>query len=124
MKVNFYKGGNEAVKVASLLPRETYRVFSSFRRASNSKFYKQDLCLPKCLSLVQGFIASYKVSFLIAKRGLPLNVGKSLGVPAMKKIISTAMERDPAPVLQIVPLSDTRVKRQIDKMGRNIEDQL
>ena len=45
-------------------------------------------------------------------------------VPALKEIISTVMERDPAPVLQTVPLSGTTVKRRIDEMGTNIEDQL
>lgn len=34
------------------------------------------------------------------------------------------MEKDPAPVLQAVPLSDTTVKRRIDEMGANIEEQL
>ena len=45
-------------------------------------------------------------------------------VPALKEIISSVMERDPEPVLQTVPLSDTTVKRRIDKMDTNIEDQL
>ena len=34
------------------------------------------------------------------------------------------MERDPESVLRTVPLSDTTVKRRIDEMGTNIEDQL
>ena len=42
----------------------------------------------------------------------------------MKKIFSTVMERDPAHVPRTVPLSDTTVKRRIDEMGSNIEDQL
>ena len=73
---------------------------------------------------VKGLIAFYKVSLLIAKNGLPFTVGESLLVPAVKKIISTVMEKDPAPVLQAIPLSDTTVKRRIDEMGANIEEQL
>ena len=42
----------------------------------------------------------------------------------MLEKVSTVMERDPAPVLRTVPLSDTTVKRRIDKMVTNIEDQL
>ena len=73
---------------------------------------------------VKGLIASYKVSLLIAKKGLPFTVGESLLVPAVKEIISTVMEKDSAPVLQAIPLSDTTVKRRIDEMGANIEEQL
>ena len=58
------------------------------------------------------------------KRGLPFNVGKNLVVPAVKEIISTVIKRDPAPVLQTVPLSDTTVKKRINEMDTNIEDQL
>ena len=69
-------------------------------------------------------IASYKIAFLIAKKGLPFNVGESLVAPAVKEIISTVMEKDPTPVLRAVPLSDTTVTRRINEMGTNIEDQL
>ena len=61
---------------------------------------------------------------MIAKRGLPFNVGENFVVPAMKEIISTLMERDPAPVLRTVPLSDIAIKRRIYEMGSNIEDKL
>ena len=55
---------------------------------------------------------------------MSFTVGESLLVPAVKEIISTVMEKDPAPVLQAIPLSDTTVKRRIDEMGANIEEQL
>ena len=73
---------------------------------------------------VKGLIAFYKVSLLITKKGLPFTVGESLLVPAVKEIISIVMEKDPAPVLQAIPLSDHTVKQRIDKMGANIEEQL
>ena len=73
---------------------------------------------------VKRLIASYKAAFLTAKSCLPLNLGENLVVTAMKEIISTVMERDPAPVLQTVPLNNTTVKRRIDEMSTNIEDQL
>ena len=88
-------------------------------QSSISKVFAKNTC-----QNVKRLITSNKVAFLIAKRGLPFIVGKSLVVPAMKEIISTVMERDPAPVQQTISLSDTTVKRQINKMGTNIEDQL
>ena len=60
---------------------------------------------------------------MIAKWSLPFNVGETLLVPAMKEIISAVMEKDPASVLRTDPLSDTAVKRRINEMGTNIEDQ-
>ena len=61
---------------------------------------------------------------MIAKRGLRFNVDEGLVVPAIKEIIFTLMEKDPAPVIRTVPLSDTTVKGRIHEMGTNIEDQL
>ena len=88
-------------------------------QSSINKAYAKNAC-PN----VKGLIASYKIAFLIAKKGLPFNVGESLVAPAVKEIISTVMEKDPTPVLRAVPLSDTTVTRRINEMGTNIEDQL
>ena len=84
-----------------------------------SKVFAKNTC-----QNIKELVGSYKVSFLIAKGGLPFNVGESLIAPTVKEIISTVMERDPTPVLRTLPLSETTVKRRIDKMGTNIEDQL
>ena len=81
--------------------------------SSISKVFAKSTC-----QNVKELLASYKAVFLIAKSYLPFSVGESLVVTAMKEIISTVMERNPAPVLQTVPLSDTTVKRRIDKMRR------
>ena len=88
-------------------------------QSSINKAYAKNAC-PN----VKGLIASYKIAFLIAKKGLPFNVGESLVAPAVKEIISTVIEKDPTPVLRAVPLSDTTVTRRINEMGTNIEDQL
>ena len=95
--------------------------FQALKERQTQSFKSKSFAKNTCQH-VKALIASYKVSLLIAKRGLPFNVAESLVVPAMKKLISTVMEGDPAPVPRTVPLSDTTVKRQIDKMGRNIED--
>ena len=60
---------------------------------------------------------------LIAKKGLPFTVEESLQVAAVKKIISAVMEKNPAPVLLAVPLSDAKVKRRVDEMGEYSEEQ-
>ena len=88
-------------------------------QSSVSKLFAENIC-----QNIKGLIVLYKIVFMIAKRNLLFNVGESLVVPAVKEIICTVMERDPAPVLRTVPLSDTTVKQQINKMGTNNEDQL
>ena len=44
--------------------------------------------------------------------------------PAVKEIIFTVMEKDPAPVPRTVPLSDSTATRRIKEKGSNIEDHL
>ena len=44
-------------------------------------------------------------------------------MPAVKEIISIVMERDPAPIVQAIPLSVTTVKRRVDEMSENTEEQ-
>ena len=59
---------------------------------------------------VRESIATCKVSMLIAKKVLPITIGESLLARAVKKIISTVMEKDSTPALRSVPLSDTTVE--------------
>ena len=71
-----------------------------------------------------GLVASYNISLLIAKSGLPFTVGERLVLPAIKEAISTVMERDPAPVLKAIPLSNDSVARRIKEMALDTEQQL
>ncbi|XP_076806256.1 SCAN domain-containing protein 3-like [Clavelina lepadiformis] len=68
-------------------------------RSSIRNVFAQNTCRN-----VKGLIASYKVSSLIAKEDLTFTAGERLVVPAVKEIISTVMERDPAPIVQALPL--------------------
>lgn len=71
-----------------------------------------------------GLVASYNISLLIAKSGLPFTVGEKLVIPAIKEAISTVMERDPSPVMQAIPLSNDSVARRIKEMALDTEQQL
>uniref|UniRef100_A0A3B5LGI9 HAT C-terminal dimerisation domain-containing protein n=1 Tax=Xiphophorus couchianus TaxID=32473 RepID=A0A3B5LGI9_9TELE len=71
-----------------------------------------------------GPVASYNISLLIAKCGQPYTVGEKLVLPAIRKVISTVLERDPTQVLKSIPLSNYIVARRINKMGADTEEQL
>lgn len=71
-----------------------------------------------------GLVASYNISLLIAKSGSPFTVGEKLVLPAIKEAISTVMERDPAPVLKAIPLSNDSVARRVKEMALDTEEQL
>ena len=100
--------------------------FQALKERQTQSFSSKVLAKNTCQN-VKGLIALHKVAFLVGKRGLLFNVGKSLVVPNVKEIIFTVIEKDPAPVLRTVPLSDStlHVKRRIDEMGtKYIEAQL
>ncbi|XP_041963280.1 protein ZBED8-like [Alosa sapidissima] len=71
-----------------------------------------------------GLVASYNISLLIAKSRTPFTVGEKLVLPAIKEVISTVMERDPAPVLRAIPLSNDSVARRVREMALDTEEQL
>ncbi|XP_077083466.1 zinc finger BED domain-containing protein 5-like [Siphateles boraxobius] len=71
-----------------------------------------------------GLVASYNISLMIAKSGLPFTAGEKLVIPAIKEAISTVMERDPSPVMQAIPLSNDSVARRIKEMALDTEQQL
>ena len=118
-RLKYHLTGFVLIKQTSLFPNLFQALKERQNQSSISKVFTKTTC-----QNVKELIASCKIAFFVAKRVLPLNVGESLVVTAMKEIISTVMESDPAHVLQTVPLSDTTLKQRIDEMGTNIEDQL
>ncbi|XP_072377271.1 zinc finger MYM-type protein 6-like [Diabrotica undecimpunctata] len=73
----------------------------------------------------KGLLASYKVSFLIAKSGKPHTIGEELILPAVNEIVDTMWGPSQASqVTDAVPLSNNTVSRRIDEMGANVEDVL
>ncbi|KAG8233918.1 hypothetical protein J437_LFUL005123 [Ladona fulva] len=69
-----------------------------------------------------GFIATYRISQLIAKSGKSYNTGEAVIIPSIKEFISTVMHQDIPEILLTLPLSDSTVKRQIDAV--NVENKL
>ena len=53
----------------------------------------------------RGLLASYKVSYLIAKCGKPHTVGKNLIIPAVKEIMSI-MFSNPVDIISNISLSN------------------
>lgn len=74
--------------------------------------------------VVDGLVASYQISQLIAKCSKPHNIAETLILPAVREIISTVMHQDPTEVIKVLPLSDTSVQRRIDEMALDVEEQL
>ncbi|XP_072380939.1 zinc finger MYM-type protein 6-like [Diabrotica undecimpunctata] len=73
----------------------------------------------------KGLLASYKVSFLIAKSGKPHTIGEELILPAVNEIVDTMLGPSQAShITDAVPLSNNTVSRRIDEMGANVEDVL
>jgi len=73
---------------------------------------------------VDGLLASYRISQLIAKSGKSYNIGEKLIIPSIKEFITTVMHQDIPQALKTLPLSDTTVKRRIEAMAVNVENKL
>ncbi|KAK9407781.1 hypothetical protein NXF25_006555 [Crotalus adamanteus] len=71
-----------------------------------------------------GLITTYCISQLIAKSGKSYNIGETVIIPSIKEFISTVMHQDIPEILKTLPLSDSTVKRQIEKMAVNVEKNL
>ena len=66
-------------------------------------------------------IASYQVSELIAQNMKAHTLGKSIILPACKKIVSTMLGNEAALKISKIPLSDDTVRRRILEMSSDIE---
>ena len=64
----------------------------------------------------RGLLASYKISYLIAKCGKPHTIAENLIIPAVKEIMST-MFANPVDIISNIPLSNNSVSRRINDMA-------
>ena len=64
----------------------------------------------------RGLLASYKISYLIAKCGKPHTIAENLITPAVKEIMST-MFANPVDIISNIPLSNNSVSRRINDMA-------
>ena len=68
--------------------------------------------------------ASYDVSLLIAKSGKPHTIAEELILPAAKAIASRMHGDKVSKCFDLIPLSNTTVKRRIEDMSENVKNQL
>lgn len=69
-------------------------------------------------------LASYLVSYRIAKEKVPYTCGEKLILPSCVDIVSTMLDGKSADKIKCVPISDTTVSRRISDIAENLELQL
>ena len=67
---------------------------------------------------------SYRVAKLIAKTGKPHTIGEDLILPAAKEMVGVMIGEKAAKQLNLISLSDNKVKRRIDDMAEDVLKQL
>ena len=72
-----------------------------------------------------GLLASYDLSFIIARKSKSCTVGKEIILPSVEEVLDTVLHhKTSSAVIQSIPLSNNMVQKWIDEMGANIEDRL
>ena len=73
---------------------------------------------------IDGLVASYNISLLIAKTGKPHTIGEKLILPAIQEVVTTVMHANGRSVVQSIPLSNDTVARRINMMATDVENSL
>lgn len=95
-----------------------------FTRKLND-FNKQKQTFKKIVSVpTNAMLASYQVSYRIAKCKKPHTIGETLVLPAAIDMVKTMFGESYAKQLQQVPLSDNTVSRRIDDISEDLCEQL
>ncbi|CAH1990853.1 unnamed protein product [Acanthoscelides obtectus] len=68
-----------------------------------------------------GLRASYNISLLIAKSGIPHTIGDKLILPAVEQVLKTVLHKPASDIIKRIPLSNNTVERRIDEMSSDIE---
>lgn len=87
-------------------------------RATVGKLFKK-----AAVTRDKGLVASYNISYLIAKLGKPHTIGETLVVPAIREFCTTVLGIDGG-VLKSLPLSNNTVARRIKEMADDVEEAL
>ncbi|CAG9814705.1 unnamed protein product [Phaedon cochleariae] len=69
-------------------------------------------------------LASYQVSLLVAKSGEPHTIAEELILPCAKIMVSAMLGDKASKELNVISLSNSTVKKRIDDMSKNVEEQL
>uniref|UniRef100_A0A5S6QLU3 DUF4371 domain-containing protein n=1 Tax=Trichuris muris TaxID=70415 RepID=A0A5S6QLU3_TRIMR len=73
---------------------------------------------------IDGLLASYNISLLIAKSGKPHSIGEELLLPVISEVLRTLLHISPTKIIRKIPLSNSTVQRRIDEMSNDIEETL
>ncbi|CAH1986549.1 unnamed protein product [Acanthoscelides obtectus] len=68
-----------------------------------------------------GLRASYNISLLIAKSGIPHTIGEKLIFLAVEDVLKTVLHKPASDIIKRIPLSNNTVERRIDEMSSDIE---
>ncbi|KAK9687383.1 hypothetical protein QE152_g36477 [Popillia japonica] len=68
-----------------------------------------------------GLRASYNISLLIAKCGIPHTIGEQLILPAVEEVLKTVLHKSPFDILKRILLSNNTVQRRTYEMSSDIE---
>ena len=72
-----------------------------------------------------GQLASYYLSLIIAKHGLPHSIGEKTFIPVLKTVLEKVIHyKNTSNVLRSIPLSNNTVKRRIDEVSECVEQKL
>uniref|UniRef100_A0A8C1QE04 Uncharacterized protein n=1 Tax=Cyprinus carpio TaxID=7962 RepID=A0A8C1QE04_CYPCA len=102
-----------ADKPLSFFQRKSEEIKSSAQLLSRSVTYNDKLHL-----------ASYKVSYRLAKEKAPHTIAERLILPAALDIVNTVLDEKASEKLKLIPLSDNTVSRRIVDIAQNLEEQL
>lgn len=125
---------NEAMKYGRLLQHfnakhsdKSSKPLSYFQDL-RQQFYKRPTLMQCFAKLTEkqdkSLIASYEISHLIAKSGKPHTIGEQLIKPAISVFLQTAMNHTDDTFVKMMPLSNDVVRRRIDEMSVDVEQQL
>ena len=76
-------------------------------------------------SIDDGQLASYYLSLIIAKQGLPHTIGEKTFIPVLKTVLEKVFHyKNTSNVLRSIPLRNNTVKRRKDEMSECVEKKL
>ena len=76
-------------------------------------------------SIEDGQLASYYLSLIVAKQGLPHTIGEKAFIPVIRTVLEKVIHyKNTSNVVRSIPLSNNTVKRRIDEMGECVEQKL
>jgi hypothetical protein len=93
--------------------------------SKKTEYIQQKNCINKTITTADNALrASNMVSLHIAKNKKAPTIGENLIIPAVIQICRVMFGEEYSKKVQSIPLSNTTVRRRIDEMSENVENQL